>query len=83
VRVLAFRPSERFAYYCKVQLNMEGSLSFTQEQFLETASGFLSDFLPELMRCLPDWAEVESRGSSSSAIGTSALAPANGGSPNP
>ena len=61
VRLLAFRASEKYAYYCKVQFNMEGPLSFTREQFVGVVSGFVSDFLPELMRCLPDWAEIESQ----------------------
>jgi hypothetical protein len=59
VRLLAFAPSERHAYYCKVQFNMVGSASFTRQQFVDAVSTFFKDFLPDLMRCLPDWAEVE------------------------
>lgn len=62
VRKMAFDPSEKYAYYCKVQFNMVGSQTFTREQFVDTVSAFLKDFLPELMRCLPDWAQVESTG---------------------
>jgi hypothetical protein len=59
VRLLAFAPSERHAYYCKVQFNMVGPASFTRQQFVDAVSAFFKDFLPDLMRCLPDWAEVE------------------------
>jgi len=33
-------------------------------------AGFLKDFLPELMRCLPDWAEVEGQEQSKQAAAT-------------
>lgn len=58
VRWLAFKPSEKYAYYCKVQFTYEGDEA-TRERFVEIASSYLRDLLPELMRCLPDWSEVE------------------------
>lgn len=72
VRMLAFAPSEKYAYYCKLQFNMVGPASFTREQFVDTVSAFLKDFLPEVMRCLPDWAEVEAAGKPVSADKSSA-----------
>jgi len=32
----------------------------TPEELAAQAGRFLDDFLPELMRCVPDWVEVES-----------------------
>lgn len=60
VRMLAFRPSEKFAYYCKVQFTY-GARAATQDQYLSMVSDFLSDFLPELMQVLPDWSQIEQR----------------------
>ena len=60
VRLLAFNPAERYAYYCKVQFTAQGGDDFDAERFLAIVSDVLDDLLPELMRCLPDWAEVQS-----------------------
>ena len=60
VRLLAFRPSEKFAYYCKVQFTF-GARAATKDQYLSMVSDFLSDFLPELMQVLPDWSQIEQR----------------------
>lgn len=59
VKELAFRPSERTAYYCKVQVLAQGDRGLDETTFVERSEAFLSDLLPELMHCLPDWAEVE------------------------
>jgi len=61
VRLLAFMPSERFAYYCKLQFIAVGGASFTREEYVSLVSDFLDGFLPEVMRRLPDWQEVERR----------------------
>lgn len=58
IRVLAFKPSERFAYYCKVQITLSG-VAVTQDQYLAHVARFLDQFLPELMLRLPDWQQVE------------------------
>ena len=58
IRLLAFMPSERYAYYCKVQI-VYATTSATREKYIDLTSRFLSDFLPELMLRLPDWREVE------------------------
>ena len=60
VRLLAFNPTEQYAYYCKVQLTAQGGRDFDAERFLALASDLLNQLLPEIMRCLPDWAEVQS-----------------------
>jgi hypothetical protein len=65
VKLLAFKRSERYAYYCKVQLTMHGDRDLTAEQFVARAADFLDALLPELMRCLPDWPEVQARAESS------------------
>ena len=59
VKLLAFDKSEEYAYYCKVQFLMIGSKDLTEERFLERSVDLLQPLLPELMACLPDWAEVE------------------------
>ena len=59
VRLLAFKLSERRAYYCKVQFTMGGSADFDDTAWLSEIGDFMDEFLPELMRCLPDWSVVE------------------------
>jgi len=62
VKKLAFIKSEEYAYYCKIQLSMSGSgRQFDEERFVAMAGDFIQVLLPELMRCLPDWADVEAR----------------------
>lgn len=67
VRMLAFDPSERYAYYCKVQLTYVSSLrngddsDAVVQEFLEIAEDLLPELLPEVMKCLPDWPEIEAR----------------------
>jgi len=61
VKALAFRPQERYAYYCKVQFFAQGT-DLTEEAFIEAASDLLEDLLPELMACLPDWSVIERHG---------------------
>ncbi len=58
VRRLAFDLSTKFAYYCKVQLIARGR-DLEAEPFVTQAADLLTELLPELMRCLPDWFEVE------------------------
>jgi hypothetical protein len=61
VKLLAFRKSEEYAYYCKVQFTASGRRDFQADQFAALAADLLQPLLPELMRCLPDWAETEAR----------------------
>jgi hypothetical protein len=60
IRLLAFDRSSQFAYYCKLQFTLRGNRDFTVEKFVDIVSEFSKDLLPEVMRCLPDWAEVTS-----------------------
>jgi hypothetical protein len=61
IRLLAFKKSEKHAYYCKVQFIAVGGRELEVQPFLDQVSDLLSELLPELMRCLPDWAEVQGR----------------------
>jgi hypothetical protein len=58
VRTLAFNLTDDYAYYLKVQVNSAtvGSV----EELVEEASGLLDELIGEIMRCVPDWIEVES-----------------------
>ena len=60
VRLLAFQLKEKYAYYAKVQFTMYAAADVETDDFVELVSDLLAELLPELMRCLPDWAEVES-----------------------
>ena len=52
-----FELRDRYAYYCKVELQFPG---ITDREELERRAGaFLRDMLPEVMACLPDWHEVQ------------------------
>ena len=60
IRLIAFDPSEKHAYYCKIQFTTVASRSFGTESFREVVSAFTSEALPEIMKCLPDWVDVTS-----------------------
>ncbi len=57
VREEAFNLREDYAYYLKIQLTV-GGVSSTEE-FMEVARDLTQELLPEIMRCVPDWSEVE------------------------
>lgn len=57
VRLLAFDLTSTYAYYMKVQVTSNGVSS--GEELAEQAGSLLSELLPEIMRCVPDWVEVE------------------------
>ena len=61
VRSLAFERSDRFAYFCKVQLSARYQLGDVApaDAFRAQSEDFLSNLLPQLMRLLPDWPAVE------------------------
>jgi hypothetical protein len=67
VRFMAFDPSEKYAYYCKVQLSYSGRLVTGEpddavvKRFIEAAEDLLPRLIPEVMKCLPDWPAVEER----------------------
>jgi hypothetical protein len=64
VRSLAFDLTDRFAYFCKLQLSARYPLGDTPPArlFREQAEDFLTQLLPHLMRRLPDWPSVERGG---------------------
>ena len=61
VRQLAFDRTDQYAYYAKIEFSMIGGRELDEALFTEQVSDLLKDLLPEIMRCLPDWAEIESR----------------------
>ena len=58
VKLFAFDQQDRYSYYCKVQFVMPAQKGVDRERFLELTADLMDNLLPELMRCLPDWAEV-------------------------
>jgi exosortase/archaeosortase family protein len=66
VRSLAFDWTEEYAFYCKVQISAVYKVSDDGNEFLDRyqvdSSNLISNLLPHLMRCLPDWAEIEANG---------------------
>ncbi len=56
-RALAFRDVDYYAYFVKVQFTSFQANS--AEELAEQAADFLKEGLPEIMRCLPDWIEVQ------------------------
>ena len=57
VRTLAFNLSDDYAYYLKIQVNCVTADSM--DEFVGYASSIVGDVLGELMRCTPDWIEVQ------------------------
>ncbi|MBC7835430.1 MAG: exosortase-associated EpsI family protein [Phycisphaerales bacterium] len=57
VRDLAFDLKADYAYFLKVQFDSPQATS--HEELTRYAAMLLSELLPEIMRCVPDWAEVE------------------------
>lgn len=57
VRVLAFDLSNDYAYYCKVQFTSQTVTS--APQLAAQAADLLREMLPEVMRCVPDWTQVQ------------------------
>jgi hypothetical protein len=59
VRTLAFDLRTDYAYYLKVQVSGQGLHS--ARELADAAGSLMSELLPEIMRCVPDWVEVEQR----------------------
>lgn len=57
VRTLAFNLSDDYAYYLKIQVNCLTADSI--DEFAEYAGSVIGDLLGEIMRCAPDWVEVQ------------------------
>jgi hypothetical protein len=56
VRTLVFHVHDKYAYWCKVEVLPIGIANY--DDAVEAVRQFLSFALPEIMTCLPDWAEV-------------------------
>lgn len=56
VRALAFKLTDDYSYYTKVQFT--SSTVRSAEELVEHAANMLNDMLPEIMRRVPDWVEV-------------------------
>lgn len=57
VRLLSFDLTTKYAYFLKVQFTSRSAES--PEAFAKKAADLLSEYLPEIVRCVPDWVEVE------------------------
>ncbi|MEM6392261.1 MAG: exosortase/archaeosortase family protein [Planctomycetota bacterium] len=56
VRRLSYDPIDIYAYYCKVEVQI---VAPDQKSQTEVTADFITHFLPEVMRILPDWRDVE------------------------
>jgi exosortase len=59
IRKLAFDRTDAHAYYMKIEFSSVGSGEGAIDEFVGQVGDLLTSLLPELMRCLPDWSEVE------------------------
>jgi len=57
VRGIAFDPRDRYGYWCKVEISVPNVTDFQTAR--ARANALLNEMLPEIMACLPDWAEVK------------------------
>ncbi|MAT81501.1 MAG: hypothetical protein CMJ29_07640 [Phycisphaerae bacterium] len=67
VKMLAFKPEDKKAYFCKVQIMAASENSMTMDEFVELATSFLEPMIPEISRVLPDWVEVSAEDENESA----------------
>ncbi|MBX3409943.1 MAG: hypothetical protein KF859_08660 [Phycisphaeraceae bacterium] len=57
VRLLAFDLKATYAYYMKIEFQSQSVNS--AEELAAVAGEFLTEYFAEIMRCVPDWVEVE------------------------
>lgn len=57
VRTLAFDLTSDYAYYLKVQTT--SSTVESKEELMELSSSLVGELMPEIMRCVPDWVDVQ------------------------
>lgn len=57
VRQLAFNLDDDYAYFLKVQVSGSGFESF--DAFAQYSGELLGELIGEIMRCVPDWVEVQ------------------------
>ncbi|MDG2423802.1 MAG: exosortase/archaeosortase family protein [Phycisphaerales bacterium] len=67
VKLLAFKPEDKKAYFCKVQILAVTNEPLSLEEFIEVATSFLEPMIPEIARVLPDWVEVSAESEKDSA----------------
>lgn len=53
----SFNMKDRYSYYCKVEIMFPGVSD--PDEVKKFAGDLLSDLLPEVVACLPDWTEVQ------------------------
>ncbi|MFG0249924.1 MAG: exosortase/archaeosortase family protein [Phycisphaeraceae bacterium JB051] len=56
VRFQGFSLTDEYSYYCKIEVGV--NLVGDKELAVRRVNDFLSDFLPQVMACLPDWVDV-------------------------
>lgn len=56
VRFQGFSLTDEYSYYCKIEVGV--NLVGDKELAIQRVNNFLSDFLPQVMACLPDWVDV-------------------------
>jgi hypothetical protein len=60
VRTYAFDLASRHAYYCKIQFSMVvNDPDGAEERWASATADLLGQVLPAVMKCLPDWPEME------------------------
>ena len=73
VRQAAFNLNDRYAYYCKIQLTNRGKVDDPNgsllEPFKRDSAELLSELIPQVMRCLPDWPTYEAKSGDAAATG--------------
>lgn len=57
VRSLAFNLDDDYSYYLKIQINTNTVDSL--DEFVTISESFISEMIGEIMRCVPDWTEVQ------------------------
>ena len=57
VRTLAFDLQSDYAFYLKVQVT--SSTVSSKQDLTEHAGSLIGELMPEIMRCVPDWVEVQ------------------------
>lgn len=55
VRANGFDLRDKYSYYCKVQVTVSVQ---DKDEAMERISSLLSELMPEVMSCLPDWVDV-------------------------
>ena len=56
VRFQGFSLTDEYSYYCKIEVGV--NLVGDKDLAVRRVNDFLSDFLPQVMACLPDWVDV-------------------------